>query len=157
PYWIQFTMDWTVFGFLAAVCVITGILFGFAPALQISKTNVNEVLKEGGRGSSGARRARWMSGTMVVLELALTIVLLVGAGLMIRSFLKLYTVDLGIRTENLMSMQMRLPDTKYKTPEARRAFLERLVPRLAEIPGIEGAAITTSVPPFGGGRRSLEI
>ncbi len=129
PYWIVFTMDYVVFGFLAGICVLTGILFGLAPALQVSKTNVNEVLKEGGRGTSGGRRARWFSSTMVVVELALTIVLLVGAGLMIRSFLKLYTADIGIDPRHLMSMQIRL-DTKYKTPELRRAFYDRLIPKL---------------------------
>jgi putative ABC transport system permease protein len=156
PYWIVFTMDYVVFGFLAAVCVLTGVLFGLAPALQVSKTNVNEVLKEGGRGTSGGRRARWLSSTMVVVELALTIVLLVGAGLMIRSFLKLYTIDLGIDPRNLMSMQIRL-DSKYKTPELRRAFYDRLVPRLEQIAGVEAVAVTTSVPPFGGGQRGFEI
>jgi putative ABC transport system permease protein len=156
PYWIVFTMDYVVFGFLAAICVLTGVLFGLAPALQVSKTNVNEVLKEGGRGTSGGRRARWLSSTMVVVELALTIVLLVGAGLMIRSFLKIYTIDIGIDPRNLMSMQIRL-DAKYKTAELRRAFYDRLVPKLSAIAGVEAVALTTSVPPFGGGRRGFEI
>ncbi len=157
PYWIIFTVDYVVIGFLAAICVLTGILFGFAPALQISRTNVNEVLKESGRGTAGGRRARWLSGTMVVVELALTIVLLVGAGLMIRSFLKLYTLDIGIQTDHLMSMSMRLPETKYKTQEERRVFYDRLVPKLAAVPGADAVALTTSVPPFGGGRRDFEI
>ena len=157
PYWIEFTMDYTVVAFLAGVCILTGVLFGFAPALHVSKTNVNEVLKEGGRGNTGGRRARWMSGTMVVLELALTVVLLVGAGLMIRSFVKMYTMDLGIRTEHLMQMRMQLPDTKYPTPEVRRAFYDRLEQKLASIPGIDAAALTTSVPPFGTGSRTFEI
>jgi predicted permease len=157
PYWIEFTIDWVVIGFLGAVCVVTGILFGLAPALQVSKTNVNEVLKEGGRGNSGNRRAQWMSGTMVVLELALTIVLLCGAGLMTRSFFKLYSLDLGIKTDYLMSMRLLLPNTKYKTPESRRDFFDRVAPRLAAIPGAEAVAITTSVPPNGSGRRDFEI
>jgi predicted permease len=157
PYWIQFTFDPIVFAFLAAVCVLTGILFGLAPALQVTKTNVNEVLKEGGRGNAGGVRARWLTGTMVVLELALTLVLLVGAGLMVRSFLKVYTLDLGIRTDNLMSMRMQLPDNKYPTPEARRAFYDRLAPRLAAVPGADSVSLTTGVPPFGGGRRGVDI
>src|SRR5204863_9849536 len=96
--------------------VLTGILFGLAPALQVTKTNVGEVLKEGGRGNAGGRRARWLSGTMVVLELALTLVLLVGAGLMVRSFLKLYTIDLGFRPDHLMSVGLQLPSSKYPPP-----------------------------------------
>jgi putative ABC transport system permease protein len=157
PYWITFTVDYVVFGYVAAICVLTGILFGLAPALHVSKANINEVLKESGRGSVGTRRARWFSGTMVVVELALTIVLLAGAGLMIRSFMKLYTLDIGIRTEHLMTMRMQLPETKYATPESRRLFYDRVEPRLAAIPGVEAVAVTTSVPPLGSAERSLEI
>jgi len=173
PSWIRFTMDYTVFAYLAAICVLTGVLFGLAPALQVTKTNVNEVLKEGGRGNAGGRRARWLTGTMVVLELALTLVLLVGAGLMIRSFLKLYTIDIGIRTENLVSMDLQLPNSKYPAPpapganapaipagvrpDARIAFYDRLLPRLEAIAGVESVSFTTGVPPFGGGRRGIDI
>ncbi len=157
PYWITFTFDPIVFGFLAAVCVLTGVLFGLAPALQVTRTNVNEVLKEGGRGNAGGVRARWLTGTMVVLELALTLVLLVGAGLMVRSFLKIYTLDLGIRTANLMTMRMQLPNNKYSSPEARRAFYDRLTPRLASLPGADSVSLTTSVPPFGAGRRGVDV
>ena len=157
PYWIVFAMDYTVFAFLAAVCVLTGVLFGLAPALQVTRTNVNDVLKEGGRGNAGGRRARLLTGTMVVLELALTLVLLVGAGLMVRSFLKLYTLDLGIRPDHLMMMRMQLPEGKYPSPETRRAFYDRLVPRLASLPGAESVSLTTSVPPGGTWRRGFEI
>jgi putative ABC transport system permease protein len=157
PYWINFTLDYVVFGYVAAICVVTGILFGLAPALHVSKTNINDLLKEGGRGTTGSRRVRWLSGTMVVVELALTIVLLAGAGLMIRSFLKVYTLDIGISTNHLMTMRMQLPDSKYATPDVRRAFYERLEPRLAAVPGVEAVAVTTAVPPFGSGQRDFEI
>jgi putative ABC transport system permease protein len=157
PYWVIFTMDYTVFGFLAAICVLTGIIFGLAPALQVTKTNVNEVLKEGGRGNAGGVRARWLTGTMVVLELALTLVLLVGAGLMIRSFLKLYTLDVGIKTDNLLSIGLSLSGTKYPNADTRRAFYDNFAPRLASIPGAQAVAFTTSVPPFGANRRGFEL
>ena len=157
PYWIVFTMDYTVFGFLAGICVLTGILFGIVPALQISKTNVNDLLKEGGRGNAGSRRARWISSSMVVVELALTLVLLVGAGLMVRSFMKLYTADLGMATEQLMVMRMQLPDAKYPTADDRLAFYDRLTPRLEALPGADGVAIATSMPGFGPWRRRIEI
>ncbi|MGH9329906.1 MAG: ABC transporter permease, partial [Vicinamibacterales bacterium] len=98
PYWIVFTMDARVFGFFAGLCILTGIVFGLAPALQISKTNVTTTLNETGRSGGAGVRARKFSSSMVVVQLALTIVLLVGAGLMIRSFLKMYTLDLGIKT-----------------------------------------------------------
>ena len=157
PYWIQFTMDYTVFAYMAAICVLTGVIFGLAPALQVTRTNVNDVLKEGGRGNQGNQRARWMTGTMVVAELALTLVLLVGAGLMVRSFLKLYTLDSGIKTTNLMNMRLGLPDTKYAKEEERRVFYDRLEQKLATVAGLEASSITTAVPPFGSPRRGLEI
>ena len=157
PYWITFSMDYLVFGFLAAICVLTGILFGIVPALQISKTNVNDLLKEGGRGNAGSSRARWLSGTMVVIELALTIVLLVGAGLMVRSFMVLYTTDPGIPTDHLMTMRLSLPSVKYRTEETRMAFYDRLSPGLSSIAGAESIAITTSVPGFGADQRRIEI
>jgi putative ABC transport system permease protein len=157
PYWIEFTIDWVVLGYVAAICVLTGILFGLAPALQVSRTNVNEVLKEGGRGTAGNRRAGVMSSIMVVFELALTIVLLVGAALMIRSFLKLYSQDVGFRTDNLMTMRLVLPDFKYPTADARRTFYDSLTTRLATLPGAESVSIATALPPNGGWRRSFEI
>ena len=157
PYWVIFTFDATVFAFLAAVCVLTGIIFGLAPALQVTKTNVNDVLKEGGRGNAGGVRARWLTGTMVVLELALTLVLLVGAGLMIRSFMKLYTLDLGIKSDNLLSIGLGLSNTKYPNADARRTFYDNFAPRLASIPGVQSVAFTTSVPPFGSGSREYEL
>ncbi|MGB2713338.1 MAG: ABC transporter permease [Vicinamibacterales bacterium] len=157
PYWIQFTFDPIVFGYLALICLTTGILFGLAPALQVSKTNVNEILKEGGRGSAGGRRARWLTSTMVVVELALTIVLLVGAGLMIRSFLKLYSLDIGARTDHLLTMSTGLPDQKYPKAEQRQIFYESVLTRLQTIPGMQAAAIASAIPFGGSDRRRLEI
>jgi putative ABC transport system permease protein len=157
PYWIIFSMDFTVFAFLAGICVLTGILFGLAPALQVSRTNVNEILKEGGRSNSGGSRVRWTTGTMVVLELALTLVLLVGAGLMVRSFLKLYTLDMGMRTDHMMAMRIELPENKYPSADTRRAFFDRLSLRLASLAGAESLSFTTSVPPFGVWRRGIDI
>ena len=161
PYWVVFTFDATVFSFLAAICVLTGIIFGLAPALQVTKTNVNEVLKEGGRGNAGGVRARWLTGTMVVLELALTLVLLVGAGLMIRSFMKLYTLDLGIKTDNLLTIGLGLSNTKYPNADARRAFYDnfaappggdsrRAVRRVHD----QRAALRNRPPPVRAGRRA---
>jgi len=157
PYWIQFTMDGRVFGFFAAVCLGTGIVFGLAPALHVSKTDLNEVLKEGGRsGSSGTRARRWTS-VLIVAELALTLVLLAGAGLMIRSFLKVYRLDAGVETSHLLTMRLALPNQKYPTLEQRRAFYDRLDQRLAVIGGIQAATITTNMPLGGGTPRLLAI
>jgi putative ABC transport system permease protein len=157
PYWIVFTADAVVFAYVAAICGLTAIVFGLAPALHVSKTTMNDVLKEGGRGSAGSRRVRWLSGIMVVTELALTIVLLAGAGLIIRSFMKAYALDIGVSTEHLTTMRLELRDGKYTTVDARREFYERLEPRLAAIAGVEAAAVTTNVPPLGSGQRAFEI
>ncbi len=157
PYWIKFTMDTTVFGFLVAVCFATGIIFGIVPALQVSKTNLNEILKESGRGNAGGRRARWMASSMVVIELALTIVLLAGAGLMIRSFMKLYSMDIGVDTSRMLTMRLMLPDKKYPTPEKRRLFYEALLPHVAAIPGVAASSITSAPPGNGAGSRGIEF
>jgi putative ABC transport system permease protein len=157
PYWIVFTFDPTVFGYFAAICLTTGIVFGLAPALQVSRTNMNEVLKEGGRGNAGAVRARRLTSAMVVAEIALTIVLLVGAGLMVRSFLKLYSLNLGVDTSHMLTMTVQLPNAKYSTSDERRIFYDSLMARLQAIPGMQSVAIATSVPLAGGDGRGLEI
>jgi predicted permease len=158
PYWIVFTVDYVVLGYLAAICVVTGVLFGLAPALHVTKTSLNEVMKEGGRGTAGGRGARWTSGILIVGEVALTIVLLVGAGLMVRSFLKLYAIDIGMKPDNLMAMRLNLSGPKYDKPEVRREFYTNIEARLAAVPGIDASAVSSSVPPFGGTwRRQFEI
>jgi predicted permease len=158
PYWIVFSVDYVVLAYLAAICVMTGILFGLAPALHVTRTSLNEVMKEGGRGTAGGRGARWTSSILIVGELALTIVLLVGAGLMVRSFLKLYAIDIGMKPDNLMAMRLNLSGTKYDKPEVRREFYTNIEARLAAIPGVDASAVSSSVPPFGGTwRRQFEI
>jgi predicted permease len=157
PYWIQFTMDGQVFAFFAAVCLGTSVVFGLAPALHVSKTDLNEVLKEGGRsGSSGMRARRWTS-VLIVAELALTLVLLAGAGLMMRSFLNLYRLDVGVETSHLLTMRLNLPNQKYPTPEQRRVFYDRLDQRLAGLGGIQAATLTTNAPLGGGIPRLLSM
>jgi len=157
PYWIQFTMDGTVFGFFALICLGTGVIFGLAPALHISKTDVNEVLKEGGRsGSAGARASRW-TGSLMVAELTLTVVLLAGAGFMMKNFVTLYSLDLGIDTSKLLTMALALPERKYPALEQRLAFYERLEERLRSNPTIEAVTITSNAPMQGGFLRKLTI
>lgn len=147
PFFIQFTIDARVFAFFAAVCLATGVMFGLAPALHISKTDVIEVIKGGGRG--GLRTRGW-SSALIVGELTLTLVLLAGAGFMIRSFLTLYRLDLGIETTQLLTMNLSLPDQKYPTPERRAEFVHRLDERLAAIATIRAGTIASNIP-FGGG------
>src|SRR5204863_9997143 len=123
--------------FLAA-CVLTGILSGLAPALQISRTNVNENLRDGSRSiSGGTRRARRITSTLLVAEIRLTLVLLVGAGLMMRSFLNSQRVNIGVNIENLMTAQVQPPAIRYPEAANRLASGERLHERLKAVPGID--------------------
>jgi putative ABC transport system permease protein len=157
PYWIQFTMDGTVFAYFALICLGTGIVFGLAPALHVSRTDVNEVLKEGGRsGTAGVRARRW-TGALMVAELTLTVILLAGAGFMMRNFLTMYRLDLGIDTSRLLTMNLALPDRKYPAVEQRLAFYEQLEARLQANPRIESAAITSNAPMSGGFQRRMVI
>jgi|RhiMetdeSRZDD1v2_1073273.scaffolds.fasta_scaffold16292_4 putative ABC transport system permease protein len=156
PYWIKFTLDGLVFAFLAAICLGTAFIFGLAPALHVSKTDINEVLKEGGRSGSGLRARRWTSA-LIVVELALTLVLLAGAAYMMRSFLTLYQRDAGVETSHLLTMRLQLPNRKYPTPEQRRDFYKRLDERLAALGNVQAATITTNPPMGGGNSRQLTV
>ena len=157
PYWMVFTMDWRTFAFLFVLCLLTGVIFGLAPALHASKTNVHEMLKEGGRtGSGGLRVRRWTAG-LIVVQVALTLVLLAGSGLMLRSFLTMYRMDIGIQTARLVTTGMIIPARKYPGWEDRTRFLQAIDDRFASTAGIE-AASTASAIPFGGGAvRQIEI
>ena len=158
PYWMTFTMDRTVFAFLAAICFGTGILFGLAPALHISKTDVNDVLKEaGGRSGSGGMRARRWTSALIVVEVALTLVLLAGAGFMMRSFLTLYQMDLGMDTSRLLTMRLFLPLTKYPRPESRAILMRQVEERLRGVNAIQASAVTTNPPLSGGFVRRLAV
>lgn len=158
PYWIIFSMDLTVFGYMAVICLATGLIFGLAPALQVSKTNVNEILKEGGRGSYGGRRARWMRSSLVVVELALTVVLLVGAGLMVRSFLKMYAFDMGaVDADRLLTLRVDVPSSRYPTPDQRVAAYDRIVSSIQRTSGVASVTMADALPMSGGNRQVVEI
>ena len=157
PYWLDFSMDYRVFAYFAAVSVFTGILFGLAPALQISKSNVSENLKEGGRSGIGGKRAGRMTDALLVGQIALTIVLLVGAGLMIRSFLIAQQFDIGVDTQNLVTAQVFLPPARYPQPADRLAFQESLTERLQTVPGVDSLTVVSQPPAGGAAMRTLKI
>ncbi len=157
PYWMVFTMDWRTFAFFLGVCLLTGLIFGLAPALHVSRVNVYETLKEGGRSGSGGTRARRWSAALIVTQLALTLVLLAGAGLMMRSFLTMYAMDIGVDTSRMMSLNMIISARKYPSWDDRMALLRRIDEHFATVGAIEAASTSTN-PPFGGGPvRQLEI
>jgi predicted permease len=157
PFWMTFDMDARVFGFFALVCIATGVLFGLAPALHISKTNVNDIMKEGGRSGSGGLRARRWTAALIVTQLTLTLVLLAGAGFMMRSFVNLYNLEVGVDTSRMLTMGFILPTRKYTTVQSRVDFMRRMEERLNENGAIAGASISSNQPLGGGAQRQLEI
>lgn len=157
PYWMTFTMDLSVFAFIAAVCLTTALVFGLAPAMYVSRTSAYEVLKDGGRSSSTGMRARRWSAGLVVAQLTFTVVLLAGAGFMLRSFLHLYRADIGFDTSRLLTMSLAFPPRKYASFDDRIAFLQRLDERLNGMGAVEGASTASYLPAGGGSIRQLAI
>jgi len=158
PYWMKFTIDPIVIVFLAGVCVATAFVFGLAPALHVSKTDVNEVMKEGGgRSGTGGMRARRWTGALIVAEVVLTLVLLAGAGFMMRSFLTLYRMDMGFDSSHLLTMRLNLPLTKYPQREPRTAVYQRLEERLRGVRAIQSSGLATNAPMQGGFLRQLSV
>ena len=142
PTWILFTMNYTVFGYFAALCVLSGLLFGILPALRSSKTNVVDVLKEGTHSIAGHRGA-WLSSALVVFQFALTLVLLTGAGIFVRSFLDRLAVNPFIPADQVTTARLHLPEDQYKDNDARIHFFDQLLPRLRSIAGVSHAAIAS--------------
>jgi predicted permease len=142
------SLDWKVVGFALMLAIVTGLLCGLAPALAATRTDVNETLKEGGRTGTAGGHARLRS-TLVVAELAVALVLLTGAGLLLRSFEKLRGVDLGFRTDHVLTASYSLPDQQYSTQAAVDAFNRRLLEKLRQLPSVEAAGLTTTLPATG--------
>jgi putative ABC transport system permease protein len=155
---MQFGLDGRVVGFTVAVSLLTAALFGAAPALQASKIDLNETLKEGGRSAAAGAGQGRLRSLLVVAEVALSLVLLVGAGLMMRSFLRLQQVNVGLDPHNVLTMGVALPSAKYPEPERQRAFFGQLVERLGALPGVREAGAVSHLP-LGGARwgRSLTV
>jgi putative ABC transport system permease protein len=147
----------TVFLFTLAVSVLTGLLFGVAPALQVSKMDLNEGLKESSRGGTDSPRRQRMRALLVVCEVALSLVLLVGAGLMIRSFSRLLAVDPGFKADHVLTAFVSLPVSKYPKREEQTAFFDRLLERLRNVPGVSAAGVVTDIPLYGGSSTGFDV
>lgn len=145
PRAVHVGMDWRVLGFTLGVSVLTGLIFGLAPAFHSSKTELVESLKEGGRGTSeGARRNR-VRNVLVVSELAIAVVLLVGAGLLMRSLWRLQEMSSGLQPDNVLTFNVGLPDVKYDSDKQGQFFLD-LKQRLEATPGVESASAILPLP-----------
>jgi putative ABC transport system permease protein len=136
-------LDWSVLAFTIGISFLTGILFGLIPAIQAGEVDVHETLKESGRGMSGRQ---WLRSSLVVVEVATTLVLLIGAGLLIRSFYLLQKVNPGFSYEHLTSFSISLPQKKYATQETRGSFYNRLLENIRALPGVESTAAATGLP-----------
>jgi len=137
-------LDGMVLGFTLLISVGTGVLFGLFPSLQISRPDLNEVLHD--RGTAGVRRGMTARGLLVTGQVALSIVLLIGAALLIESFYRLHSVDPGFQAKNLLTAKIALPRARYDTDRKREGFFRELLPRLQQLPGIRSAALAMLLP-----------
>src|SRR6202008_332330 len=143
------SLDWVVVGFALLLAVLTGLICGLLPAMAATRTDVNDALKEGGRtGTSGSGHARLRS-VLVVAELAVALVLLTGAGLLLRSFEKLRAVDLGFRTDHVLTASYSLPQHQYSTQAAVDAFNRALLTKLQQLPSVQAVGVTSNLPGAG--------
>jgi len=149
--WKTIRLDASAFLFALTVAVFSGILSGIAPSLLSSRSNLSETLKEGGRGSAFGRTRHRLRGVLVVTEIALSLVLLVGAGLLVKNFQGLLNVNESYVPETLLTMNFTLPEPQYAKPSARLAFHEQLLERLGSVPGVQSAALVSNVPYSEGG------
>jgi len=158
PFVNEVRVDGKVMGFTFAVSVLTALLFGIAPALQASKLNLSQSLKESGSKATDSRSRYHLRGWLVVTEVALAMILAVGAGLMIKSLYRLKQVDPGFEPANLLTMRLSLPQAKYPAPQQQRAFFDQLVDRMARLPDVQSAGLVNFLPLSGSGnRRNISV
>jgi putative ABC transport system permease protein len=149
------SLDRMVLGFTLLVSMASGLIFGLIPALQTAQPDTSEMLKEGGRGSSGGRARHRARAVLVVSEVSLALVLLIGAGLMMKSFFRLLDADPGFSSDRVLVMTVSLPEARYDQPAKSRAFFEQLLERLDGTPGIEARGLTT--PLLGGWQTGFRV
>jgi putative ABC transport system permease protein len=145
PRLAEINIDWRVLAFTLLVSLLTGIIFGLAPALGSVRSDLNSILKTSGRGNTGSRARALLRDLLVVTEIASCVVLLAGAGLLIRSFLRLESVSPGFRPDHVLTMQITLPDTRYSGWKVA-SFYQQLIDRMQTIPGVQTAGIARNLP-----------
>ena len=142
--------------FSLLVAVVTSVVCGLVPALRLARNDLVDPLKDSGKGGGGGYRARRLNGALVTAEVALSLVLLAGAGLLMRSFVELQTQDLGIRPEHVLNARLPLPRGAYASPAAKQQYFEQVLNRIRVLPGVVSASVASSVPPFGGIRTEVD-
>jgi predicted permease len=156
PFWMKFNIDNRVLGFTVGISLLTALVCGTAPALQASRVDLNETLKEGGRGAAGVNHHR-LRRLLVIAEVALSLILLIGAGLLMREFLRMQGINPGFKPENLLTMRIGLPGSKYDKPEKRSTFFQELIARIEALPGVQEAGATSHLPLRGTWWRNLWV
>ena len=146
PAYVDFAVDARVVVYLVGITLATGLLFGLAPALQLSRLDITSALREGSGAAGPSRRARLLSAALVVTEVALAVVLLTGAGLMMRSFVNTTRADIGIDPAHVLSLELNLRRTKYPQREDQVRFYDQLKARLEALPGVQTMAVTSDLP-----------
>jgi putative ABC transport system permease protein len=158
PFWMKFTIDAQVLLFTVAVAIVTGLIFGLVPALQSARPNLNETLRDAGaRGSSAGRVRQRLRSTLVIGEVALSLVLLVGAALLIRSFVGMQSIKPGFDPNNLLTMRVTLTGPAYDSMYKRFAFWDRFLAQLNERPGVVSASITNNIPLGGSNNNNFMV
>jgi len=142
----EINIDLRILGFTFAASVITGILFGLAPALQISRADVQDTIKETGRGTAGSRRQNRFRQALIALEVALSVVLLTGAGLLFRSFMHLQAVDTGFSSQQVLTARLTPAGPNYRTNADSMRFYNQVIEKLSNVPGVEAAGIINTLP-----------
>ncbi|MGA7313829.1 MAG: ABC transporter permease [Silvibacterium sp.] len=157
PLMSEITLNWTVVGFALLLALLTGFFCGLAPGFAALRTNVNASMKEGGRsGSAGGSHARLRS-TLVVVEIAIALILLTASGLLLRSFSNMSAVDLGFRPDHVTTAVYALPQKQYSTQTQIDAFNNKLLEQLRQLPGIEAAGLTSTLPATGDGIEAFVV
>ena|GEM_PF-22641 len=156
PYWVEFKMDYTVFGYFAGLCILSALLFGVVPALRSSRVDVSNALKEGSR-SVGTQRGGKLAGALVVFQFALTLVLLMGAGTFVRGFLENESLNRWLPANRLLLAMVRLPKAHYADAESHVRFFRELLPQVSAIPSVTNVALVSNPPGMGAEERHIEI
>ncbi len=146
----EITLDWRVLLFTFGVAVLTGVLFGLVPAIQSARADLHETLKEGGR-SAAATTKQWVRGALVIFEIATALAVLVGAGLLVKSFLRVQQVNPGFNPQGLLTMHLSLPAFKYQDAPPRANFYRQLLADVSALPGVQSAGAVSVLPLSGGG------
>jgi putative ABC transport system permease protein len=150
------SLDWRVFAACAALATLSGLVFGIAPAWQASEAKPADSLKGTARTTGGKPQVRWRA-SLTVLEVALSLILMVGAGLLLKSFVRLMGVDLGFQPDRVLAMNVNLPEPRYGTPQQRLQFFEQLEQRVIALPGVQSVAVANRMPLRGGWSSGMEL